>query len=126
MYGTYKNKHNGREITIERMEISDCGTNFWYADAYDMFTDRDLERNWDMVSELGTPKPAIVMTDIEKLKEALIKLSDDYTSLLDDPRFGSGSADHRNMRSKDRDIQRGWVEALDFVVAQIGYIEDGE
>ena len=119
MYGTYKNKHNGREITIERMEISDCGTNFWYADAYDMFTDRDLERNWDMVSELGTPKPAIVMTDLEKLKEALIKLSDDYTSLLDDPR-------HRHMRSKDRDIERGWVEALDFVVAQIGYIEEGE
>tara|TARA_R100000995_G_scaffold20817_1_gene8743 strand:+ start:6281 stop:6628 length:348 start_codon:yes stop_codon:yes gene_type:complete len=110
MYGTYRNKHNNREITIERMEISDCGTNFWYADAYDMFTERDLERNWDMVSELGTPKPA--MTHMESVKLAVTKLRDDYTSLLDDPT-------HRRMRSKDRDVESGWIEALTHVITLI-------
>ena len=117
MYGTYRNKHNDRQITIERMEISDCGTNFWYADAYDMFTERDLERNWDMVSELGTPKPA--MTDMEILKLSLMGVREDYASMIEDHR-------HREIRSKDRDIERGWIEALDFTIAQIHDIQDGE
>ena len=51
MLGTYRNRHNDRQITIDRMEISDEGTKFWYAGEYDMFIERCLERNWDMVSE---------------------------------------------------------------------------
>lgn len=113
MYGTYRNKHNNREMTIDRMEISDDGTEFWYAGEYDMFLTRNLEQHWVKVSELGTPKPA--MTDMEILKLSLMGVREDYASMIEDP-----------MRTNtDRDIERGWVEAMDFVVAQIGYIQDG-
>tara|TARA_R110002020_G_scaffold53834_5_gene150152 strand:- start:109 stop:483 length:375 start_codon:yes stop_codon:yes gene_type:complete len=46
MLGQYTNKHNGRTIEIDRLEIGDSGTAFWYAGEYDMFTDRDLEKHW--------------------------------------------------------------------------------
>ena len=117
MYGTYRNKHNDREMTIDRMEISDTGNKFWYAGEYDMFLDSDLEKHWVMISELGTPKPA--MTDMELLKLSLIGVREDYASMIEDPR-------HREIRSKDRDIEKGWIEALDFTIAQIGFIQDGD
>lgn len=71
MLGTYRNRHNDRRITIDRMEISDEGTKFWYAGEYDMFTERCLERNWDMVSEDTEPEVS------------LIRLSDAVTDVLE-------------------------------------------
>ena len=46
MLGRYTNKHNGRMIEIERVEIGDSGTSFWYAGDYDCFTTRELETHW--------------------------------------------------------------------------------
>jgi len=51
MYGTYRNRHNGRTITIERLEIGDTGHKFWYAGEYDMFTTRDLEQHWILLGD---------------------------------------------------------------------------
>ena len=51
MLGRYTNKHNGRMIEIDRVEISDTGTSFWYAGAYDMFTTRELETHWVQATE---------------------------------------------------------------------------
>ena len=51
MLGTYTNKHNGRTIEIDRVEIGDTGTSFWYAGAYDCFTNRELEKHWVRVTE---------------------------------------------------------------------------
>jgi len=99
------------------MEMSDEGTEFWYAGEYDMFTTRNLEKHWVKISELGTPKPA--MTDMEILKLSLMGVREDYASMIEDHR-------HREIRSKDRDIERGWIEALDFTIAQIHDIQDGE
>ncbi len=115
MYGTYKNKHNGREITIEKMEISDSGTYFWYADAYDMFTERDLERNWVMVSELGTPKPA--MTDMEHLRLQLeATLAQEKKTLL---------SQHDDGMETD-DVVKGWIEALEYVLGRMDAVRGGE
>ena len=111
MYGTYRNKHNDREMTIERMEISDDGTEFWYAGEYDMFTTRNLEQHWVLVSELGTPKPA--MTDMEILKLSLMGVREDYA------RLWYGSVEVEN-------IEKGWIEALDFTIAKIDEIQGGE
>ena len=111
MYGTYRNKHNDREMTIDRMEMSDEGTAFWYAGEYDMFTARNLEQHWVKVSELGTPKPA--MTDMELLKLSLIGVREDYARLWYE------SVEVEN-------IEKGWIEALDFTIAQIGFIQDGD
>lgn len=46
MYGTYRNRHNGREITIDRLEIGDTGVEFWYSGDWDMFLVRDLQEHW--------------------------------------------------------------------------------
>lgn len=114
MYGTYRNKHNDREMTIDRMEIGDTGHKFWYAGEYEMFLDSDLKKHWVMISELGTPKPA--MTDMEVLKLSLIGVREDCTEWLED---------HGEI-SIDRDIRKGWIEALDFTIAQIGFLQDGD
>ena len=111
MYGTYRNKHNDREMTIDRMEIGDEGHKFWYAGEYDMFLDSDLEKHWVMISELGTPKPA--MTDMELLKLSLMGVREDYARLWYE------SVEVEN-------IEKGWIEALDFTIAQIGFIQDGD
>ena len=114
MYGTYRNKHNNREITIERMDISDCGTNFWYADAYDMFTERDLERNWDMISEVGTPKPA--MTPMQSLRLQLKDTLEDCEEAI---------GDYENHDENGDYINQGWIEALTHAITCIDFIEKG-
>ena len=48
MLGRYTNKHNGRMIVIDRVEIGDTGASFWYAGDYDCFTTRELEKHWVM------------------------------------------------------------------------------
>ena len=121
MYGTYRNRHNNREMTIDKMEISDEGTKFWYAGEYDMFTERCLERNWDMVSELGTPEPA--MTDMESLRLRLKNTRDSIFAKIEE----EGHL-HPNDYTKLREIDAGWVEGLDYAIEQIeqGFLEGGE
>jgi len=114
MYGTYRNKHNNREITIERMEISDCGTNFWYADAYDMFTERDLERNWDMISELGTPKPAV--TPMQSLRLQLQGTLEDCVGNISDYEISKEGGNYMI------GINQGWIEALTHAISCIDFI----
>ena len=51
MLGRYTNKHNGRMIEIDRVEIGDTGASFWYAGDYDCFTTRELENHWIQATE---------------------------------------------------------------------------
>ena len=51
MLGRYTNKHNGRMIEIDRVEIGDTGASFWYAGDYDCFTTRELETHWIQATE---------------------------------------------------------------------------
>ena len=68
MLGRYTNKHNGRMIEIDRVEIGDTGTSFWYAGDYDMFTTRELEKHWVQVQ----PKTGLMNED----EISLIRLGD--------------------------------------------------
>ena len=52
MLGRYTNKHNGRMIEIDRVEIGDTGASFWYAGAYDCFTTRELENHWELIGQM--------------------------------------------------------------------------
>jgi len=51
MYGTYRNKHNGRTIVIERLEIGDTGIEFWYSGEYTFFTTADLQEHWVLLGD---------------------------------------------------------------------------
>ena len=51
MYGTYRNRHNGREITIDRLEIGDTGIEFWYCGEYSFFTRTDLQEHWVLLGD---------------------------------------------------------------------------
>ncbi len=121
MYGTYRNKHNDREMTIDRMEISDEGTKFWYAGEYDMFTERNLERNWVMIGSFGLNPPEPAMTDMESLRLRLKNTRDSIFARLEK----NGNNDDYTKLS---DIDAGWVEGLDYAIEQIeqGFLEGGE
>jgi hypothetical protein len=47
----FTNNHNFREITIEKIWISDTGTVFFVA-GMDSFTTNDLNKHWTPISEL--------------------------------------------------------------------------
>ena len=51
---TYHNKHNGRTIEINRVEVGDSGYRFYYAGDHDMFIESDLDKHWEYVFTDGS------------------------------------------------------------------------